>query len=123
MSQSAEGKDTKGSVPQWLVVVDVAVAGMLLVFLIMAFFLVPNPTPDQRDIMRLLTSILAGACAVFLSGTVALKIKVPVMGAKVAIAATAGIALFVFTYFVPPYWNPPKPTKTQCIQNPVQRGC
>lgn len=119
-NEAAEGE----GLPLWLLIVDVALAVLLLLVLIMTIFLLPSPTPDQRDTLRILTAILFGALGACLAGTAVLKVNLGVgTGAKFAISATAGIALLLIAYLIPPYWNPPPPDKGQCIQNPTQRGC
>lgn len=118
-----------GALPKWLLVVNAALVALIISVLLLTLFLLPSPTPDQRDTLRLLTSILFGALGACLTGTAMLKVSMTLgKGAKVAISATAGLALLLIAYLIPPYWNPPAPTKDDCRPtptqpSPIQRGC
>jgi hypothetical protein len=109
--------------PKWLLIVDVVLAFLLVALLVVILLFIPSPTPDQRDIERILIAVLFGALGATLTGTAMLKFTVGGQGSKVAISATAGMALLLIAYLVPPYWNPPTPSKGDCVENPVQRGC
>ncbi len=110
-------------VPRWLLVTNVVLAVALVCLLVVALFLIPTPTPDQRDVLRILTAVLFGALGATLTGSALLKINSGNDMAKVSISATAGLALLLIAYLIPPYWNPPAPSKSDCVSNPIQRGC
>lgn len=77
----------------------------LLGFFIVAYFRTPVMSDDQRNLARLLFALLAGFSASFLTGTALLKFDVPQTPAlKLTLSATAGLAILVFVYSVPPYW-------------------
>lgn len=92
-------------VPKRVWIPALAFTSLLLLFLMAAFFLTPTLTPDQRNILHLLFCPTAGFATHFLGGTVLLKLQLP-MGkkGKLALSATAGIAVFIFTYLQPPFW-------------------
>ncbi len=46
------------AIPTWLTIANVALAGLLVTVLILALFTLASPTPDQRDILRILTAVL-----------------------------------------------------------------
>ena len=81
------------------------------------------PADFQRDILRVLTAVLFGALGATLTGSALLKVNAGNEAAKVTISATAGLALLLIAYLIPPYWNPPTPSKSNCVANPMQRGC
>lgn len=84
----------------------------LVLFLIAAFFLKSNMTPDQRTIALLLFALLAGFSTAFLGGTVLLEITGNTsQGRKFGLSATAGVAVFVLCYLYPPYFFNHNPEK------------
>lgn len=115
--------DAEATVPLWLRISNVALAGALILLLVFVLFLLPSPTPDQRDVLRVLTSVLFGFLGATLTGTALLRVSSSSKAVKMSISATAGMALLLIAYLVPPYWSPPEPSKTDCVQNPTQRGC
>lgn len=117
-------EDSGRAIPLWLIIVDAVIACALIALLVVVLFALPSPTPDQRDVLRVLTAILFGALGACLTGTAVLKVNLgKSRGTRFAISATAGMALLLIAYLVPPYWSPPEPTKGNCVQNPAQRGC
>jgi hypothetical protein len=73
---------------------------LILVFLIITVFALPNPTDSQRGIIRFLMALSAAFLAFFFVGGVLLKGTRP----GLAISATGGFALFVLLVaFVDPF--------------------
>jgi hypothetical protein len=95
-------------VPLWTRIPALIFTVGLPIFFVAAFFWVPTLTPDQRGILCSLFAIFAGFAVSFLGGSAMIKIDVPHNGVgKLTLSATAGIAVFIFTYVYAPYWFEP----------------
>ncbi len=91
----------------WIQIVATCLAVVLLDFFITAYFMTPNPTVAQSDLMRFLYPVLAGLIASLISGGVWLVFEIPLSReAKMTISASAGLAIFVLVYVKGPYWYP-----------------
>ncbi len=66
----------------------------LVIFLIVAFFVKPRLTDDQRKIMKFLTALCAGVSGGFLSGASVFDATWTTPTSKIALSGTAGFALF-----------------------------
>ncbi|MEP7341523.1 MAG: hypothetical protein ABI977_27575 [Acidobacteriota bacterium] len=106
------------STPHWIQIVALCLTVLLIGFLISAYFITPQQTGDQRNLIRALYPLLAAFAAFFIGGTAFLFLDYPrSSGARVTISATAGLAVFLIVYFYPPYWfkagdQPPTATPT-----------
>jgi hypothetical protein len=97
---------SRNAVPRRVWIPALCFAFLLIIFLIAAFFVTPSLTPDQRDLVRLLFSLLAGFASLFLGGAGLLKLGWPTTKpVTLSLSATGGIAVFLFTYLNPPYWH------------------
>ena len=80
---------------------------LLLVFLVVAFFLVPKLTRDQRRIMAIISALLAGLLGFFVAGVATVQVDAELAtGVKLSIqaggaAAFAVIALLVWFFAMP----------------------
>lgn len=91
--------------PKYVLISALVFTSLLLIFMITAFFFTPNLTPDQRNMMHLIFSLLSGFSATFLGGSVLLKAEIGIgEKGKLGIAATSGIAVFIFVWLKAPYW-------------------
>ena len=88
---------------------------ILLLFLILAFFLVPCLSSDQRGILRFLMALAGGLFAFFFVGGVVLEGKLR----DLAISAAGGAAIFVLIQFVSnPF--PDKPCNQPIVESTGQ---
>jgi hypothetical protein len=91
----------------WLQIVAVCLAIALLGFFIAAYFVTPNPTNAQSDLVRFLYPLLAGLIASLISGGILLVLEIPLTdNARLAVSASAGLAIFILVYLKGPYWYP-----------------
>lgn len=74
----------------------------LVVFLIVVFFVKPKLEPDQRKILKFLTSLCAGMAGGFLCGEALVKWSNTTPTATFALSGTAGFALFFVVWFFYP---------------------
>ena len=75
---------------------------LLVAFLIFAFFVKENLTPDQRNILRFLTSLCAAFAGALITGDALFRLEGAVgKGTNVVISGVAGIALFFVVWFFP----------------------
>jgi hypothetical protein len=85
--------------------------GASFLFLGAVFFLVPNPTASQSNLLWLIFSAFTGFAALFWGGSAQIKIGLPKKSPlKFAFSATGGIALFVFVYTRSPWWANEQPS-------------
>lgn len=97
--------DRRAETPKTIWVPALGFTSLLIIFFIAAFFYVPSMTADQRDISARLFALLCGFSSFFLGGTALFELNVPKTKAmKLSFSASAGIAVFAFTYTHPPYW-------------------
>ncbi|MDX2033599.1 MAG: hypothetical protein SF339_23180 [Blastocatellia bacterium] len=100
------------SVPIWIQIATLVLTVALIAFFIAAYFQTPSPTPAQSDMVRFLYPLLAGFATSFISGGLFLMIDFPrAAGGRLALSASAGLAIFIFVYLRPPYWYPGVPSK------------
>lgn len=107
MAVAGEDEPTpqQGSLPRWIIIIDVVIVFLLIAFLIFTVFALPNPTTAQASTVRILTAVLFGALGACLTGTAVLKYSASIgKGAKFAISAAAGFALLIIAYLIQPYW-------------------
>jgi hypothetical protein len=69
---------------------------VLVIFLIVAFWLAPKLTEDQRKMMRFFTALCAGMSGGFLSGAAIVEAAWITPTGKIALSGTAGFGLFFF---------------------------
>lgn len=73
-------------------------AGVTVLFFMVAYFFKP-PTPSTAPILRILSSVCAGASGAFLSGSLALNVDGQLaQGARFGITAGGAVALFVLVW-------------------------
>ena len=98
-------RQTNHNIPKFVWIPALVFTSLLIVFMIIVFFVSSQMTDDQRNVFHLLFCLLAGFSTLFLGGTVLLQLNIPADNkAKMAISATAGVAIFIFTYICPPFW-------------------
>lgn len=96
----------QNQVPQWIPIFGAVLLFLLLVFLGFLVFLRPELTSDQRQLIQLMFSLAAGVAASVIGGAASLKYDLNVgKHAKVSLTATAGIAVFLAVYLLPPWWE------------------
>lgn len=93
------------TVPKYVWISALVFTSALLIFMMAAFFITRTLTEDQRNMLHLLYSLLAGFSAMFLGGSVLLNLEMSVGDkGKMGIAAAAGIAVFIFVWLTEPFW-------------------
>lgn len=93
------------TIPTWLWVSACALTGIILIFLIAAYFFTPQMTSDQRNIVRFMFALLAGAAFFFVGETAQFRLGFsPTKFLRVTFSATGAIAVFALAYVYPPYW-------------------
>jgi hypothetical protein len=116
----------KPSAPLWIQIFALISTTGLIAFLIVAYFMTPNMTDDQRDLARFLTALLAGFAASFIGGAVLLRVDLhQTRAVKLALSATSGLAIFVFFYIYQPDWRkgenfPPPPSTPSLSPSPTR---
>lgn len=83
--------------PAYQIVASFVFGGLLVIFLMVAFFMGGNLTGTQRRVLGILSALAAGVLAFFLTGAIELTLE----GAwsdttKMVVRATGGIAVFIF---------------------------
>lgn len=79
---------------------------LLIGFLVLAIFLLPIQTRDQRSSVLVLTAILFGLVGASLAGTAVIAINAPLRkGGRVSITVAAGLVFLLIGYLVPPQFN------------------
>lgn len=90
---------TRNMASPWRAVISVGLAVILFLLLIGAFVFYPKPTADQRLLIRLIASLLAGVLGIAITGSVATNIEIPMpRGGKHVIQATGGAAFFIIIW-------------------------
>lgn len=93
-------------VPKWVWIPALALTCALVLFFGAAFYLMPTMTRQQEGVFRILIALCGGFAASFMGGSASLRLGVPKNSAlKFTFAATGGIALFVYLYRTPPWWD------------------
>jgi hypothetical protein len=101
---SSGKRDRSGKPPLFVWIPALCFAGLLIVFLLVAFFTTPNLTEDRRWIVSLIFPLLAGFSTIFMGGAVLLQVSGTThSGLKFSISAVAGVAVFIICYFNPPH--------------------
>jgi hypothetical protein len=112
------GTHSQSTTPLWLQIVALIFAALLLGFLIITYFKTPDRTSDQREIARFLSALLAGFAASFIGGKASLYADFPKTSAfKFTFSATAGVAIFILVYKLPPFWYEPPGQKQPAVQS------
>lgn len=97
----------KPSAPLWIQIATLCLTVALIGFFIFAYIKTPSPTTAQSDLIRFFYPLLAGFAASFISGGLLLFVDFPRSGGtRLALSASAGLAIFIFVYLRPPYWYP-----------------
>jgi hypothetical protein len=108
MAGPPEQSPTSSPVPRMIWIPALTFTSVLLLVLIVAFFLLPTMSPDQRNVLRSLYALLAGFAALFLGGTATVQMNLPANnGLKASVSAGGGIAVFLIVYMQAPYWFSP----------------
>lgn len=98
-------KNEPSSLPKAVWIPALVFTAILLGFFITTFFYTPTMTEDQKDTSRRLFAAFCGFGAFFMGGTALFGFDFPKSDKlKMTFSATAGIAVFAFTYSHPPYW-------------------
>lgn len=106
--------------PFWIQIVALCLMALLIGFFIYVYFNSPNPTIAQSNIVRLLYPLLTGFAASFISGGILLLVDMPVSSkVRLALSASAGLAIFIFVYRFPPYWYQTSHDGTPSVSNPT----
>src|SRR5581483_4195505 len=113
--------------PKAIWIPALAFTSVLLLFFIFVFFKVPTMTEDQKGIIGMLFPPFCGFSAFFMGGTALFALDFPKNKfVKIAFSATAGIAVFAFTWSHAPYWfkvnkaniSMPYPQLPASVKNP-----
>ncbi len=73
--------------------------GLLVVFLMLAFFFQKNLTQDQRTILRFLTSLCAGFAGGLITGEALFELSANTDWVSMSVSGAAGFALFFTVWF------------------------
>lgn len=95
---------------------------LLISQLIIVFFVVPQLTWDQSQIMRWIFALLGGFSTHFLGGTALLQFTSMREGSSLSFSAVSGIAVFVLlAFFLPNPFNVQVPTVHFAPNSPLSR--
>jgi len=91
--------------------------GVIFVTALLLFVLfVPNPTPPQFEVIRIVLALAAGGVAAMIPGLLKLQLG---EGANLTVRAGGALAVFAIVYFYSPaHWASPASTITQTTEAP-----